>query len=117
MLGSDMTASYNTPCRLYNEFMSGVALGNYDYTILANSLIHCDNGQDLFYQGLDKCNDKKIIGNMRSYFVNALKNNYNPTSCQKCKYNSQCDHGRNMLEMFLSMNSCFDEKGGCTNVG
>lgn len=95
--------TFETNCRLFNEFIKGYEVDEYDLTILATNLKEFGDGMDYFLIGLSKIPDKKISGKMRAYFNYVREENYLATSCRKCKYNHECQHSSNMYETIFNM--------------
>lgn len=100
----DMTADYNTSCILFNEFMKGIKLDDYDYIILATNILRLKNGQDIYFKGLDICKNINV-GAKRAYFNYITQNDYRATSCNKCKYHNMCNHLNNMADTLVNMNN------------
>ncbi len=73
MLGTNTNdvSVFNTPCRLFNEFMAGQILDDYDYTILATNFLYFRDGQNMYFQGLDKIsgNAGVNVGKKRAYII------------------------------------------------
>ncbi len=101
-----------TNCRLFNEFIKGYVVDEYDLTILATNLKEFGDGMDYFLIGLSKISDKKVAGKMRAYFNYVREENYIATSCKKCKYNNKCKHANNMYQTIYNMTQAAEGEVG-----